>query len=201
MSKFSRIFKAVAPIAALAIPGVGPIAAAGLKLYTQARTQTAGLLPAPGGIGGPANGGGFFPTAAAAGVVPRAMQMMRGMTGWLIGPRGIVTSATGKILGVMRGTSLFRNKKVFALAKQVGIDTAAVVLGVTVVEVAQMVFAHQQTLGRRRGRGISGRDVKVTRRTIGKIRTIEKSLAESGICAPRGRGRARNASGTFVRQG
>lgn len=198
MSRWSGILRAVAPIAALAIPGAGPFVAAGLKIATAPRVPAQQPSFGAGSLSLPIAPGGIIRPAAAAGVVPR---MMGAMGGWLIGARGIVTSAAGKILGVMRGGRLFRNKKVFALAKSVGIDTAAVILGVTTVEVAQMIFAHQETLGRRRARGISGRDVKITRRTIGRIRGIEKSLSESGICAPRGRGRARTATGTFVRQG
>lgn len=123
-------------------------------------------------------------------------------TQWIIGQRGIVSTTAGRLLGVMKGTRLIRVKQIADLAKRVGLEATAAALGVTVVEVAQLIAAHLMSSAakRKRGRGITGRDVRITRRTIHKIRSIEHSL--SGLCHPRrATTRARSAGGTFVRQG
>lgn len=122
---------------------------------------------------------------------------------WLISARGMVSTISGRLLGVMRGSKLFRSKEVMSMAKLIGIEATAVALGISAVEVAQLIAAQlTQTAGRRRGRGISARDVKVTRRTIGKIRSIERTLSD--VCGPR-TSRARKSRSTipaaFVRQG
>jgi hypothetical protein len=174
-------------------PPLAPIISGGFA--AQNLLQRAGGTSSAPGI--PAASGSMIPTAAR---VPQLMRGLGAMANWIISKTGVVTTITGKYLGVMRGTKLFRNKAVNALAKQVGIETAAVILGITVVDVAQMIFAHHQSLSRRRRhRGISGRDVKITKRTIVRIRSIEHAL--QGVCRPHRGGRARSATGTFVRQG
>ena len=138
--------------------------------------------------------GGMVQTAGTLRALPPIMGAMRG---WLVGARGIVTSATGALLGVMRGQKLFRNAQVLQLAKQVGIDAAAVALGVTAVDIAQMIAAHVQRRGRRhRTRGISGRDIKCTRRTMRKFHSLSR-LFHTTSTARRRTGGAAN----IIRQG
>jgi hypothetical protein len=103
-----------------------------------------------------------------------------------ISARGIARTAAGKIAGVMKGTQLLRNKQVISLTKQIGIVAAAAALGITANDVAEMILA--ETGKRRRVRGISGRDIKCTRRTLGKLRSVQRLI---GAAAPRGRARAR----------
>jgi hypothetical protein len=152
--------------------------------------------PGDGAMDG-SNQGGMIQTA---GVIPPAMRAIGAMGRYITSARGIVSTFAGKIVGVMRGTKLFRVQAVADLAKRVGIDAAAAALGVTAVEVAQMIAAHlmQSAARRKRGRGISARDVRCTRRTIHKIRSIEHSL--QGVCRPR-TSRRKAAPAAFVRQG
>jgi hypothetical protein len=160
-----------------------------------ARQQAQTLLPMPQPVGNAGPGGSMVQTAGTLRALPPIMGAMRG---WLVGARGIVTSATGALLGVMRGQKLFRNAQVLALAKQVGIDAAAVALGVTAVDVAQMIAAHVQRRGRRhRTRGISGRDIKCTRRTMRKFHSLARLFHTTSTSA-----RRRSPAGaTLIRQG
>jgi hypothetical protein len=125
----------------------------------------------------------------------------KGIGNMLIAGGNVAMNQAGRVLGVIRGGKLFGNAKVLKLAKQVGMDAASIALGVGVADLAAMIINAQESAGRkaRRGRGISGRDVHVTRRTLNKIRSIEHSLA--GSCRPRARSRTRSAPAQFVRQG
>jgi len=198
VSMISKAFKAVRGIAIPAAatllggPAAGALATRAVGFYESNRAASQSLMG-----GGPiaAPGGGMMETAGVP-KVPSTGGFMQPMLRWLIGPRGIARNAIGKMVGVMRGVTLFRNKRIVALARQIGIEAAAVALGITIVEVSEAFI--NETGKRRRARGISGRDIRVTRRTINKIRGVERDLAASGICRPRGRARS---SGTIIRQG
>lgn len=140
------------------------------------------IMPAGLMSGAPVGPGGVTPTAnpVVSGVIKGAQVFGR----WLVGARGLAYSAAGRLVGVMRGTTLFSNKKVLRMARLIGIEATAVALGITAADVASMIVA-ESAKPARRARGISGRDVRITRRTIGKIRGIEKGLRESGICRRR----------------
>lgn len=169
---------AAAPIVGASIGGpIGGVFGKALGAAIQPTSFIGGPPPAMPGSGGD---GGMVPTAAGGVVTRGAIAIGR----WLIGARGIARNATGKIVGVMRGTSLFRNKRVIALAKQIGIEGAAVALGITVAEVAEMFVA--ETGKRRRARGISGRDIRCTRRTLGKIRSVQRMIGLARPAARRG---------------
>ena len=171
--------------AAVGYPALGATLSGIIGASRQAVPQT--LMPMP-------SGGGMIQTAGTLRALPPIMGAMRG---WLVGARGLVTSGAGALLGVMRGQKLFRNAQVMQLAKQVGIDAAAVALGVTAVDVAQMIAAHVQRRGRRhRTRGISGRDIKCTRRTMRKFHSLAKLFHTSSTRRSVGQ-----RGSTVIRQG
>lgn len=88
------------------------------------------------------------------------------------GAVGVLRTVAGKIRGVVLSSGRFvSSAKAAALAKRVGMEAAAVALGVSAVELAEMVLADQEKKSRRRGRGVSGADLRRTRRTI---RTVER---------------------------
>jgi len=180
MSLWTNITGAVRSLAPLIGGAIaGPVGAGvGALFVPQPKTASLMPMPLPGGMPGT----GMMQTAGVPKLpsVPSMGQMFSQGLRWLIGPRGIARSAAGKIVGVMRGTTLFRNKKAIALAKQIGIDAAAVALGITVADVAEMFVAEAGK--RRRVRGISGRDIKCTRRTLGKLRSVQRLI---GAAAPR----------------
>jgi len=135
--------------------------------------------------------GGMQPTAAR---VPQVLGMGRRL---LTSARGIVSTMTGKIIGVMRGTQLFRSRQVARLAREVGIPAAATALGITAVEVAQIIASDIVSKTRRRARGISARDIRSARRTISKMNSFQKLIQ----CAPGARRAPARSAGTIIRQG
>lgn len=171
------VVSVVAPVIA---PGVGSVVSAGIRadLAARAEQQQVSVLMAPPAVGLP-NEGEMVKTA---GTVPKAVGKAAQTFGrWLVGARGLAYSATGKLVGVMRGQSLFRAAKVRALARQVGIDAAAVALGITAVDVAQLI-ATDVGKSRRRGRGISARDMRCARKTVASIASMQKALNAAGVC-------------------
>ena len=187
----SFINKVVKPVAAVVAPviapGIGSVVSAGIRSDLAARANAAAM--ASQYMGGPPVAspppeafpdGGMMTTA---GRVPqRAVAGAMSTFGrWLVGARGLAYSATGKLIGVMRGQSLFRAAKVRKLAQQVGIDAAAVALGITAVDVAQLI-ATDVGKPKRRSRGISAADMRCTRRTVAAVRGIQKQLTAAGAC-------------------
>jgi len=97
---------------------------------------------------------------------------------------GIAVTTTGVIRGVQTASGFFSRKNMVALARKVGLEAAALALGITIVDMATAV-ADEQRRPRRR-RGISGRDIATTRRTI---RMIKSMACQAGVStsAPRRR--------------
>lgn len=113
-------------------------------------------------------GGGMVPVA---GSVARAGALIIGMGGRVL---GLITGA-GRRISVA---------KVAQIAKAFGIQTAAAALGVTAVEVAQAVM-QDATKKRRRNRGITPRDMRVTGRTVNKLNRMHAKIAQiarKGVC-------------------
>jgi hypothetical protein len=189
VSIWSSVLSIAAPFVGAAIGGpagfaVGTAIGSAIGPKPQAQQLIGG--PPPVGPGAGVGGGMVKTGTSAAGKIIQGGMSMLGR--WLIGARGIARNATGKIVGVMRGEQLFRNKRVIALAKQIGMAGAATALGITLAEVAEMFVAESGK--RRRTRGISGRDIKCTRRTLGKIRSVQRMI---GVARPASRARGRPA--------
>lgn len=107
---------------------------------------------------------------------------------------GILRTAAGKIRGVMMAGGRFvSSKKAVALAKRVGIDAAAVALGVSTVEMAQMVI--DDTGRRGRGRGITSGSMKTTRRTIRQVVGLHRQIVSACSVA---RGPRRSSGARFM---
>lgn len=112
---------------------------------------------------------GYLPgatTGGFAGAVP--------MIGTVV--RGAIRSARGLITRfVLPSGATVSRKQAVALAKQVGLDAAAVALGVTAVELAEAVM--QETSRPRRRRGITGRQLANARRVN---RMVKKMACDLG---------------------
>lgn len=189
---------------------IKPVAAAylapmtgGTSLAVLAQSRAAApppqmLIQDPGysvGMPGSGDSGGMLPTAAA---VPPLLRGAAAAGRYLTNARGIVSTLTGRILGVMRGTQLFKNRQVAKLAREVGIQGAATALGISAVEVAQLIAADiVQKTRTRRGRGISARDIRTARRTIVRMNNFSKLIH----CAPRRSSRATKAGTAVIRNG
>ncbi len=139
------------------------------------------------GGGGPFGGGGFLSqaggflrTAAAGRVAPAGPGRI---AGGLIGNAGrvigsLVYTMSGAVRGIIaRSGEFFSSKKVADLAQRFGLEMAAAGLGVGLLEVAQAVFSHHRHGRRRRGRGITSRDMRTSRRTIRKLTRMHHELA------------------------
>ncbi len=195
MSLFTKVRDAVRSVAAVAAPLILPgpvgniVSAAVSKPASQSAVPPQMALLPPSNMPSMPGGGTVQVANPVAGVIRGAGQLLGR---YLTNARGIVSTATGKIVGVMRGQRMFRVREVQKLARQVGIDAAAVALGVSAVEVAQMIAANitQSASKSRRGRGITGKQISVTRRTLTKLNSMQKLVAASAVCRPRAARRA-----------
>lgn len=97
---------------------------------------------------------------------------------------GLVFTTTGVIRGVQTASGFFNRRRMVQLAKTVGLEAAAAALGITVVQLATAVGDEQRRPRRRRG--ISGRDLATTRRTIRAIKSMACQIGVS-TAAPRRR--------------
>lgn len=141
------------------------------------------------------NGGLAVPAAGAMPAV--AMGMTRAVVGAIVklaGRLGVVVTATniGRV-----GARLWRS--VSGLARRypgVSILTFLTGLGLTLDEAGEFLFWGQTKRRRRRGGGISGRDIRITRRTLRRLGAFRARL---GISARRaGSRRSRGRDGAIV---
>lgn len=103
---------------------------------------------------------------------------------------GLVRTASGAIRGVMTTAGKFiSSKKAVALAKRVGLDTAAVALGIGAVDLAQMVLADSARRGR--GRGITAASMRTTKRTMRAVMGLHRQIVQA--CSSSGFGRRRSS--------
>jgi len=130
------------------------------------------------GGGSPFGGmGGFLRTAFGGGAPAR------GVAGGVIGNIGrvagnLVYRASGAVRGIISRTGeFFSSARVADLSQRFGLEVAAAGLGVALIDVAQAVFSHHRHRRRRRARGITGRDMRTSRRTIRKLTRMHHELA------------------------
>lgn len=88
---------------------------------------------------------------------------------------------------VLPSGKIVTRKNAVALARRIGLESAAVALGISAVEMAGAIA--EESTRRRRGRGITGRDIAVVRRTARKLNSAACALAS----IPRPSVRARTA--------
>ena len=89
--------------------------------------------------------------------------------------RGILRTATGRISGVVLGSGQrFSRKNAAALIRKVGLEAAAVALGIGVVEVAEILLA--ESTKRRRSGGITAAQVRNARSTTCKVARLARDL-------------------------
>lgn len=119
-------------------------------------------LPIPGGMM-PVG----LPGAGIAGAVASGAARMVG---------NLVVSAKNAVRGIMTAGGFVSSAKVAELAERFGLDFAAAGLGVSLGEVAMSVVSHHSHKRKRRGRGISMRDLRTTSRTVGKVIRINHKL-------------------------
>ena len=172
---FKKILKKAAPIISTVAPFIPQLAPfAGVLAATSAFGGGAERRPRVLGVPTFAQplsfgGGGTQVASLGAGMTTSAAGLAtigRGMM-------GLIRSTTGRISGVRLGSGTFiSRKKMVALAKRVGIEAAALALGITVVQLAESIA----TTPTRRRRGISAADIRRTRSTLRKVCVLTNDL-------------------------
>ena len=183
MSLFTKLRDVVAkPLLTSAVTAVNPTAGAIVgSLTSLPRGGTA--LPGSGAINSISAGGGGIIGTPAAWPTAIGAAAAAGLTG-ITRIGSILYSKAGRIIGVMVGSRKITPQKAAVLAKKVGMEAAAAALGISIVELAQMVM-EDDAKKRRRRQGISSSEVRITKRTMSKLKSINRAISTS--CPPRRR--------------
>ena len=126
--------------------------------------------------------GAMVPQEAIVGVAPRvpvapSTAVAPMVTGGALVP--LATGARGLIAALLAKAGLTLGKRVtangvLALVREIGLAAAAAALGLELVEIAQIIAAKP----RRRRRGITAAQLATIRKTLRKVATINRTLAE-----------------------
>ncbi|MEI6360235.1 MAG: hypothetical protein WCO50_07890 [Synechococcus sp. ELA619] len=94
---------------------------------------------------------------------------------------GGMVAKDGVIRGIVAlGGKYLTNRKVVSLAKRIGLEAAAAALGITVLNVAQMIATDASRPSRRR-RGISWRELSTTRRTMRRLASMSCYVSKAPV--------------------
>lgn len=153
---------------------VAQIVGTGYQIYNSATQPSAGdvgrgaatgpTVGSPGIVTSSQMGGSTVPAAAMMPILGNAMRS--------IGPR-IATS-----LGLISRSAA--GKRLIRLAKWVGLNAAASALGISIADALGLLG--EQLGRRRRARGISARDIRVTRRTTRRLIRAAQDVSTLGSC-------------------
>lgn len=92
-----------------------------------------------------------------------------------MGGRGLIRTTTGRISRIMLPSGqTFSRKNAASLIRRVGFEAAAVALGITAIEAAELLLADSQT--RRRGKGITAAQVRNARSTTRRVACLARDL-------------------------
>jgi len=101
-----------------------------------------------------------------------------------MGGRGLIRTTTGRISRIMLPSGqVFSRKNAASLIRRVGFEAAAVALGITVFEAAELLLADSQT--RRRGKGITAAQLRNAKSTTCRVRNAARVLGIKSTTAPR----------------
>lgn len=119
-------------------------------------------------------GRGFGFGAAGAAMGGGAL-VARGAIGWVL-------SATGRAIAwITASGARFSKRKAWDLAKRVGLETAALTLGMGAIELAQWLFGDPAAMpGRRRRRGISHGQLQTAKRVNRRVLAMVCDLQDMG---------------------
>ena len=173
MSRLSRLIRKAAPLATLAAPLLGGptnpfgLAATAIATLGAPRPQAQPTFTAPPSQFLPQIGGG-----ALTGNLGLALSGLGRVGGAML---GVARTVGGKIRGVFMSSGKFvSRKKAAALAKRVGIEAAALALAISTVEMAEIIL--DESTAPRRGKGITARNIRTTKRVIGAVQRIHCRL-------------------------
>jgi len=166
-----NLIGAVAPILG-GIFGGAPGAALGSVIGKvadprRAFTQPTGFLPQSGPRGSQTGPTGSGPGVLVGGSA--VLTMARGVVGFIAGLLARASATLGKRI---------TRAGVLSLSREVGLVTAATALGLTAVEVAQIIASKP----RRRRRGITASQISTTKATLRRIQSLDRAIAKA--CPP-----------------
>jgi len=107
---------------------------------------------------------------------PTVAQAGTALIPFVAGARGIIAALLGRASATI-GTRISA-ARVLSLVRDLGLAAAAAALGLTAVEVAQIIAAKP----RRRRRGITASQLATTKATIRRVTSINRAIAE--VCPP-----------------
>lgn len=140
-----------------------------LPTVSEAILRTVAKPPTPVPIRQPVPPGGGKVSLIAAGGMSSMGAIAR------MGARGLVRTSTGRISRIMLPSGqTFSRKNAASLIRRVGFEAAAVALGISVVEAAELLLTDSQT--RRRGRGITAAQVRNARSTTRRVACLARDL-------------------------
>lgn len=94
---------------------------------------------------------------------------------------GGMVAKDGVIRGIVAlGGKYLTNRKVVALAKRIGLEAAAAALGISVLNIAQMIATDASRPTRRR-RGITWRELNTTRRTMRRLASMSCYVSKAPV--------------------
>ena len=92
-----------------------------------------------------------------------------------MGGRGLMRTTTGRISRILLPSGqAFSRKDAASLIRRVGFEAAAIALGITIVEAAEILLTDSKS--RRRGRGITAAQVRNARRTTCAVARLARDL-------------------------
>jgi len=141
------------------------------------------LAPAVGTVfGGPV--GRALGTALSQSLAPRPSFASQ------VGPTAVRFGRVLPLIGRAAGRAVGRidRRKAALLARELGISAAAIALGITAVELAELLVSAP----RRRRRGITAAQISTTKATIRRVNSLNVAIAK--VCAPAQRRRRRAPS-------
>lgn len=140
-----------------------------------------GGAPTPPILGGPPPGtveATFGFAAPIARTVGTGIARAGGAVGRMLGGGGgLVRTSTGRISSIILPSGQrFSRKRAAAVVRRFGFDVAATVLGIGVIEAAELLLTDAQTAARRRRRGVTFNQVQNAKRTVCMINKLQKDL-------------------------
>jgi hypothetical protein len=166
----------------MTLPDYGPISAQ-IPNITWGTGSGANVVTPTGAMGGAAAAVGAGVVGLGARIAPQVFNAIVKLSARLGGATGSVIGYGRRVWGQLSGWA----------AKNPGVSMISLLvsLGLTVEEAAHFISWGATTKRRRRARGITGRDVKTTRRTMRKLRSLNHLIATT--CAPLVRHRRKHA--------
>lgn len=132
-------------------------------------------LPPPPALGGPASGGGGGGGMSLLPTVSGGFSLGSQLPRLIGGAGGAIRTQTGRIGRIILPSGARVSKRDAAnLIRRLGFEAAAVALGITALEAAEIFL--QESSRKRRGRGITAAQVRNARRTTCMVRNLARDL-------------------------